>query len=250
MLTLQEFVAKFDDFTEWPQTKQVDYVSYYLIDVADYTGVTGSDLQKSFQEAHLKEYKRVSAYLSENASDQKGKYIKAVGGGYRLTLAKYNEIDRHLKQEPTKVAVSSQLTDLIDRVSDGSERSFLLEAINCYRIEAYRGFIIMVWIVTMDHFQKYVFANFLTEFNTALEKNQEKKIKKIFNYDDFSDLPEGKLIELSRSAGVISNDVRKLLDEKLGTRNSAAHPSGIKISGHKATEFALDVIDNVLLKYN
>lgn len=249
MLTLQAFIAKFDDFTKWPQTKQVDYVSYYLIEEKSYTGVTGSDLQKAFQDAHLKQYKRVSAYLSENASDRNGKYIKANGGGYRLTLAKYNEIDRLVKQEPTKVAVSTQLTDLVEKIEESNEKGFLTEAINCYRIEAYRGFIIMVWIVTIDHLQKYIFANYLPDFNTALSKSPDKKVKKIVNYEDFADLQENKLIELSRSAGVISHDVRKLLDEKLGVRNSAAHPSGIKFSGHKATEFALDLIDNVLLKY-
>lgn len=250
MLTLQQFVAKFDDFTKWPQTKQVDYVSYYLLEEAGNAGVTGSNLQKSFQDVHLKSYKRVSAYLSENASDKKGKYIKVIAGGYRLTLDKHNEIDGIVKKEPHKVAVSTHLTSLVEKVGDGSEKNFLEEAINCYRIEAYRAFIIMVWIVTLDHLQKYIFANHLTDFNATLAKNPDKKVKKIVNYDDFSDLPENKLIELARSAGVISNDVRKLLDEKLGTRNSAAHPSGIKISGHKATEFAIDVIDNVLLKYS
>ena len=37
-----------------------------------------------------------------------------------------------------------------------------------------------------------------------------------------------------------SNDVRKILDGKLGTRNSAAHPSGIVIGEHKAVEFGTD----------
>jgi hypothetical protein len=69
------------------------------------------------------------------------------------------------------------------------------------------------------------------------------------DYDDFSELPESKFIELMRSANIISNDVRKILDEKLGTRNSVAHPSGIIFTGHKTTEFALDIINNILFKY-
>jgi len=248
-MQLNDFIAKFDDFVTWSMTQQVDYIAYCLTADND-EAVTASTIDAAMHSLRLKPYKRLRQYMSENASDAKGKYVKIKTGGYRLTKAKYDEVDRLVKQEPTKVAVSSQLTDLVDQVTDGSEKSFLAEAINCYRIEAYRGFIIMVWIVTMDHLQKYIFANFLTEFNTALAKSPDKKIKKIVNYDDFSDLAEYKLIELARSASVISNDVRKLLDEKLGTRNSAAHPSGIKISGHKATEFAIDVIDNVLLKYN
>lgn len=38
------------------------------------------------------------------------------------------------------------------------------------------------------------------------------------------------------------------MDEKLGIRNSAGHPSGVRISGHKATEFIIDLVENVLLK--
>ena len=77
----------------------------------------------------------------------------------------------------------------------------------------------------------------------------DKKMRQIVSYDDFSDLKENRFIELLRGSGIISNDVRKILDEKLGVRNSAGHPSGVKISGHKATEFMIDLIENVLLKY-
>ncbi len=248
-MKLEEFIAKLDSFPFWPPTKQIDYITYFHTALQNKESVTGSDIESSFQTLHLKTYKRTRAYLSENASDRKGKYVKVAKGGYRLALAKYNEIDHLYKQEPQKIEVSTHLTDLVAKVTDESEKAFLGEALNCYRIEAYRGFIIMVWIVTVDHLQKHIFANHLAAFNTALLKSPDKKVKKVVNYDDFSDLNESKIIQLSRSAGIISNDVRKILDEKLGTRNSCAHPSGIKISGHKATEFALDLIDNLLLKY-
>lgn len=248
-MQLDLFVAKFDDFVAWGKTQQADYITYFLT-ADNHDSVTASVIDSAMHDLRLKPYKRTRQYLSENASDAKGKYVKIKSGGYRLTKAKFDEIDRLVKQEPTKVAVSVQLAAMVEQVDDSSEKSFLTEALNCYRIEAYRGFIIMVWIVTVDHLQRYIFANNLSDFNIALSKSPDKKVKKIVNYDDFSDLPEGKLIELARSAGVITNDVRRLMDEKLGIRNSAAHPSGIKISGHKATEFAIDVVDNVLLKYN
>ena len=249
MSTLKAFAAKFDDFAKWKSTQQLDYITYFLTTEGGQSSVTASNITDAFKTLDLKPYKRSSAYLSENASSLKGKYVKVDSGGYRLVQATFNDIDNQVKQEPVKIAVDAKLTDLINKVSDGSEKDFLLEASNCYRIEAYRAFIILVWIVTMDHVQKYIFANKLTEFNDAISKSSDKKLKRIINYDDFSELKEVKFIELARSAGIFSNDVRKIMDEKLGTRNSAAHPSGIKLSGHKATEYALDLIDNVLLKY-
>ncbi len=248
MNSIDEFVARFDDFSDWPPTKQVDYVTFYLT-ADDELGVTGSDITEIFDALHLKNYKRVNSYLSENASRGKGKYIKVKSGGYRLTRAKHIEIEKLLDDNPAQVTVSKQLTDLVSTILDSNEKEFLEEAINCYKVQSFRAFIIMVWIVTVDHLQRYVFANELPAFNSALAASPDKKVKRIVNYDDFSDLQESKLIELCRSARIISNDVRKILDEKLGTRNSSGHPSGVKISGHKATEFALDLLNNVLLKY-
>lgn len=250
MDNLEGFITRFDDFPDWQPTKQADYITYFLTTEGGNDGVSATELINSFRILQLKEYKRMSAYLSEQASARKGRYVKVQSGGYRLARSAYNKIEAEIRQEPVKVSVSSKLTDLVAKVPDSSEKDFLREAINCYRIEAYRAFIIMAWIVSMDHLQKYIFANDLHAFNAALSKSPDKKTKKIVNYDDFSDLPESKVIELARSANIISGDVRKLLDGKLGTRNSAAHPSGIKISGHKATEFAIDLIDNVLLKYS
>ena len=125
------------------------------------------------------------------------------------------------------------------------------EAIDCYRVQAFRATIVMIWILVVHHLEKYIFTNAtaLAQFNSALAKNPDKRIKVIAKVDDFSDLSEVKLIELMRAADLISNDVRKLLDEKLGIRNSAAHPSALIFDGHKATEFASDLIQNVLLKF-
>jgi hypothetical protein len=134
-------------------------------------------------------------------------------------------------------------------VSEKNERAFLEEAMKCYQVSAYRAAIILIWLVSIYHLQNYIFANKLKQFNAELAKNPDKKVRKIVDKDDFSDLPENKFIELSRASGVISNDVRKILDTKLGTRNSAAHPSGIVIGEHKAIEFGIDLINNVILKY-
>ena len=154
-----------------------------------------------------------------------------------------------MSHEPTRVEASAQLVSLVGQIGDSKERGFLEEALNCYRVQANRATIIMTWLVAMNHMHKYVFSSKLQEFNQVFALNPEKKISEIKQLDDFSILTEDKFILLMKSANIISNDVRKLLVEKLGTRNSAAHPSGIEITGHKSTEFVLDIVQNVLLKY-
>ncbi len=245
---IKNFAASITGFDDFPQTKQIDYITYYLTANDGQIYVNASMISEQFRLLNLKPYKRTGPYLSENASKKLGKYVK-VSGGYRLTLKVFNELHAAISQEPARIQVLDHLRNVVKKVKDNNERAFLEEALACYSVEAYRGFMVMVWLVTVTHFQNYIFNNALTEFNSALGNNPEKRLKKIVRYDQFSEIQESKLIELSRSANIISNDMRKIMEEKLGTRNTAAHPSSVSISGHKATEFALDLIENIILKF-
>lgn len=250
IMTIEDFILRFDGFSSWDPQKQVDYFCYYLTTEANKKSITAKDIQDCFHQVSLRNYKRLPQYLSENAGDSKhGRYVKFTVGGYRLERQTFDEIKIQVDNEPTKIQVSTELTNLIQKIKNTNEKSFLIEAINCYRVRTYRATIVLIWILAIDHLQNYIFGNKLNEFNIALAKNPDKKISKIIYLDNFGELKESKFIEIAKSARIISNDIRKILDEKLGIRNSAAHPSGIMFSGHKATEFALDLINNILIKY-
>jgi hypothetical protein len=90
-------------------------------------------------------------------------------------------------------------------------------------------------------------SNKISDFVTALRRANINK--SVHTKDDFGELKESQFIEICKSAGIISNDVRKILDAKLGIRNSFAHPSNIKLPKSKALEFIEDLIENVILKY-
>ncbi len=245
---LDLYVSRLEGFATWTQSKQIDYLAYYLSIQQGVESFTAKDIEKCITLLALRPYARLSVYLSESAGKKDGKYVKTAKG-YRLERAAFDSIRVIVDAEPHRVHVSQQLADLIPKIKDSQEQAFLQEAIRCYRVEAYRATIVMVWTLTMDHLQKYIFGQWLTEFNAAIAAHPDKKMKPLVNYDDFGDLKESRIIELTRSANIISNDIRKVLDEKLGIRNSAGHPSGIAFSGHKTTEFALDLIENILLKY-
>ncbi len=245
---LNLFVTRFPDFASWSATKQVDYLAYYLLTQPTAESAAVADIEECMELLDLRPYSRLSVYLSEEVNKKGGRYIKHAKG-YRLERSVFDEIRIAVDSEPKRVQVGKQLLDLVPKLTDSQERNFLEEAIRCYRVESYRATIIMVWVLTMDHLQKYTFGKYLTEFNAAIAAHSDKKMKPVVAYDDFAELKESRVIELMRSANVISKDVRKILDEKLGVRNSAGHPSGIVFSSHKTTEFALDLIENVLLKY-
>jgi hypothetical protein len=187
---------------------------------------------------------------SKATRGKKTKYVKT-RDGYQLERTHQLDIQKFLHTGPAKIETSHLLRGLLSKLKDKKEQSFLHEAIDCYEIGARRAAIVLVWALTIYHLYEYIFSNELASFNSALSKNKDKRIKvtQVIKEDDFTDIPEVKFIEIARSANIISNDVRKILETKLGIRNSYAHPSAITISEVKTTDFIIDLVENVIVKY-
>lgn len=107
----------------------------------------------------------------------------------------------------------------------------------------------MAWILTIDHLYNYVLSTKITDFNSALAANPDKRIKKVITKDDLSELKEIKFLEICRSANIISNDVRKILEDSLGVRNTCAHPSSVDVTKTKAISVIEDLVINVVRKF-
>lgn len=250
-MTIKQFVDQFEDFTQWDGRKQVDYLAYFLIAIVGQPSFSAKEMAESFNILSMKPYSRIAPYLAEHANRGRGgKYVK-IAKEYGLERSVLDDIRKQVEDEPRRIQVSHQLSVLLSRVADSREHAFLKEAIDCYRVRAFRATIVMIWILVVHHLENFIHNNSsaLAQFNAALAKNPDRRVKVISKPEDFTELSEVKLIELMRAADLISNDTRKLLDEKLGIRNSAAHPSDLVFDGHKATEFSSDLIQNVLLRF-
>ncbi len=242
---LELYINSIDNFNELPSTTMIDYFSYYLLNIAAKDFVTASDITQCFSTIDLQPYKWTRQYLSEQTGR---KYVK-LNTGYRLERKTVDKLKEAMNINPRKLIITKQLVELEKLVTNLEEKNFLNEAINCHASESYRASIVLIWILTMYHLENYIYENKLGEFNQALSKNPDKKVRKITKIEDFSDLQDTKIIETARAANIITNDVRKILDEKLGTRNTAAHPSLVKMSSTIAAEFLEDLINNVITKY-
>lgn len=86
-------------------------------------------------------------------------------------------------------------------------------------------------------------------FNAQLRKSYPKAdIKSVSNRDHFTELKEFQVLQVCKSANIISDSLHKILKEKLARRNIAAHPSGTVTSLPTAEEFIKDLVENVVLK--
>ena len=250
---LDSFILQIPDLESQSSARMIEYFVYFLTIIEKQSHTKASEIANCFDLTKLTKYSNIASYLSRCSKKKRGSNPKFLKGkqGYTLERNAQLEIQKTLHAGPAKVETSHLLRGLLSKLTSKSEQSFLQEAIDCYEIGARRASTILVWNLTIFHVYQYIFKNEQAKFNAVLSKNTDKriKIKSISKIDDFTEIPEGKFIEFTRSAKIITNDVRKILDTKLGIRNTYAHPSSVSISEVKATDFIIDLVDNVITKY-
>lgn len=246
---IEQFVSSVDDFDTISKSEMIDFFCYYLLTFQSKQTVKPKDIAKCFVDLSIPTYANIPQYLVDNAKKTraKQKYIRHKDTSYSLTRERSEEVSKKVILDFPKVHISSTLRHLLVSINNPSERVFLEEAVKTFEVDAYRAAILMVWLLTLDHLFEYILANKLQDFITALRRANINK--SIHTKDDFGDIKESQFIEVCRSANIISNDVRKILDTKLGIRNSFAHPSSIHLPKSKALEFIEDLVINVIKKY-
>jgi hypothetical protein len=251
--SLGSFVDALPKRDELTKSQFIDYFVYFLTKDHDGAFASPSQVEGCFHTLDLQSYSNVSKYLSDKCKsrgNRKPLFVRS-NKGYRLERSYRDQIELRLKKRKPTTKATIDLRQLIPRVKSQSEKEFLEEAIRCFENDAPRGAIVLTWILTLDHLYEYIVRHKLPDFNVALGKNMDKRVKVsvVASKDDFGDIPENKFIEFCRAARIISNDVKKILDTKLGIKNSSAHPSTIKVSETKAAEFVEDLVLNVIDKY-
>jgi hypothetical protein len=218
------------------QSALVELFVYFLTVEAGQESVTPKQVIDCFVHCDLSAPKNVAARLSEGLTGKPPRFIKT-NGGYKLQRHAREALSLKLGVETATAQTSASLRSLEHKLPEGQDKDFLKEAIDCFEVGANRATIVMAWILAIDHLFAYILTHKLQEFNVVTQR------------DDFTEMKESKFIEFCCSAKIISNDVRKILEQKLDTRNSSARPSGITINRSKVIDFVEDLIDNVVLKY-
>lgn len=247
-MSVDRFFNAIPNAAEQPDREITSFFVYYLSAEQGLPDVTTELVGKCFTDCDLSVPKRLRSYLSEGVTQRPQRYTRT-SAGYRLQRHFSDALSSKLGDRRVIVQTSVELRALESGFAEGPIKTYLGEAIDCFEAGANRGAVIMTWVLTMEHFLNFVFAKKLTEFNAALKAQPDKKVKEVTTIEDFQDLREKKIIELCRTADIITNDVRKVLDDCLGVRNSAAHPSDVKIGRSKAISVIDDLVSNVIKKF-
>lgn len=248
---VNSFYGSLEGVGQFTAGKRIDAFVYYLTEVVGSPSAAASDVGGCFRDCDLSVPTSIPQYLSRGIKGKPPKFIKVGTGGYRLERHARERLAGLIGAQTAVLDIPADLQRLVDELPEGARRDFLKEALACFGVHAYRATVTMAWLLTLDHLFELVLTKHLDAFNKVLAANTDRRVKvtSVAARDDFGEMPEGKFVEFCRSAGVVSNDVRKILNEKLGTRNSAAHPSGVVFSRAKVVSFVEDLFANVIRKY-
>lgn len=245
---ISEYIDKIENFCSLSKLEQIKYMAYIYTKSTNDSIFTQKNIDRYFELAHLPKPSNIPLCFGNLVRNE---IFIPFKNGYILHRNVAQELDIKFSENTIKKKTSDTLRSLLIKINNENEKQFLKEAISCYEIQSYRATIIMIWILAIDHMYEYIFNNNkrLSEFNKILS-NQNFKIKTISDRDDFIELKESKFIEICRFANIITTDTKKIMDEKLGIRNSCAHPNDMLVKESKATNFIEDLVENVILKYN
>jgi hypothetical protein len=246
-MQLHELIEQVPGFDGAAPKERIKLFAWWLHTYAGKDSFGPVDIRGCYDKLHIDEPPALATYLTRMFE---AKELLKERGQYKLERSARADLDKKYGVHHSVVAVSKLLTDLVGKVPDLAEQNFLAEAIKCYRVEAYRACIVMVWNVTYNHLLNWILSDSarLAKFNANIVKRNSKKAGLVITtYDDFEELKEREAVDICNIAGLYNSSVYKILVGKLDRRNIAAHPSAVVVVQSQADDAITDLINNVVL---
>lgn len=245
---LRTFVAGIDGFENWGHTDKVRlfaWLQHFLFH------------NERFQTGDINQCYAALSYKPSNTTqllnNMLDKDLLKDGGGYYCEGKFRAKYDARYGEHDITLNIRQMVKNLVNLLPELGEKDIFKEALLCLKYDAGRAAIIMVWNIAFYHLCQYVLTHKLAEFNNRIPIRYPRKwnvsdMPLIKKYDEFGEeMSEREVVEVCNSAGIITGDMHKVYVEKLGKRNSAAHPSSIHVTQVQVEGFIDDLIRNTVL---
>jgi hypothetical protein len=245
---LANFVAPITGFSSKPASYIAEVFAWYLHEIKQKDRFNTGDIRFLFDEIHITRPANLSLVLTRLCEKTPPRLIKDAKG-FRLHHEARKELSVLLPQRAASVTTTALLNNLSQNVVNPVQKVFLNEALVCFKHQAYRAAIVMMWNLAYAHIIDRIFINHLANFNAQRTKINSK-LPEVVKLTDFEDYGERQVIEICRGARIFDATVCKILTERLNRRNSAAHPSSATFTSVQAEDQITDLINNILLNPN
>jgi hypothetical protein len=245
-MRLAEFVAETQGFENLQPREQIRLFGWFLHTYGNASSFDNDAIRGCFRQLHMVT-PDVHKFLPRMAEAKPPELLRQ-GGGYKLARQIKLRLDEKYGTAPRVIAVTNLLVNLPLRVPNQVESIFLTEALNCYRVAAFRATTVMVWNLAFHHVLQWLMSKpqRIVEFNQALHTRFPKKTP-ITGRDDFDELKESEVIEVCRTARLLNQNMCDILRDKLRRRNMAAHPSSVIVSQSQADDTITDLVNNIVV---
>lgn len=247
-MELSNFVRQVTSFSAKSHSDKAKLFGWYLHTYGGKTRFTAADIRGCYDATHLDLPANANRTL-EALTEKRPPELLRDRDGYRLSQHTREHLDRTLGQSESYVRIEKMLTELPSSLADECERLFLAEALTCYRNGAFRAAVVMTWNLAYDHLVRWVLADpqRLAAFNAGISRRNPKKASvTIAKREDFDELKEDETVDIAAGLPGFSANVKRILKEKLGRRNTYAHPSTLRIERAQVDDMITDLTNNVV----
>jgi hypothetical protein len=169
-----------------------------------------------------------------NLSDtlRKSKLAIRVPDGWELTSDGREYVGRLSGAAKIAKATSSELRDVIARLTNPTAAEFLSEAADCVEDRHLRAAVVLSWTGAVAILQDYVVTNKLADFNNEAAR-RDAKWRPAKTADDMGRMKEADFLNVLVGISVIGKNVKQELEKCLDLRNGAGHPNSLKFGENR-----------------
>lgn len=244
-----EFVQQIPDFSTENHPEKIKAFGWFLHTHARRDRFTAVDVRRCYDVAHFDPPADMNRFLASLTEKRPPELLKDAQG-YRLAQHVREKLNATLGKADVILAVEKVLTDLLDQLGDPGERVFYHETITCYQHGAFRAAIVMAWNLAYDHVARWVLADpaRLAVFNAGIAKRNPRKAHvQIATRADFEELKEDETVEIVGGLPGVTGSMKRILKEKLGRRNTYAHPSTATVARPQVDDMITELVNNIVL---
>lgn len=240
------------EYAKWNHAEKIKFFAWYLHVYEKKGCINSTDIVSCYEALHEEQPSSIGPFLASMERKNPKEAIRD-RDGYYLSKPVRDALDAKYGEHDITLSIRQMVKDLIKVIPELGEKDIFQEALICLKHDAGRAAVIMVWNIALYHLCQYILKHKLNDFNNRIPLRYPRKWKVadlpvVTKYEDFSDnMSEREVIEVANSAHIITGDMFKVYVEKLGKRNSAAHPSQVHITQVQAEGYIDDLIRNTVL---
>lgn len=243
---LCDFVKEIEYFHKKRFVDRIVLFGYYLQKKEDCDYFTIEDIEECFRKAASSKPQNFTDLFKKLASANK---IIEEDKGWVLSGLEIDNIEQNELEKLPIISIKAELRSLPEKFPEAQQK-FINEILGCLQVQAWRGAIVLTWILTMEHLQKIVLNEHIEKFNEILQSTKRYKDTKISKIEDFEEIKDYDFLLTIKTCGMISGSQYNILDTRLKERNRYAHPTNLEVTDTITIAFIEDLINNILLKVN